>query len=202
MFLKPIVLPAQRRRMQLHRPSMLRREREPIAAGAVLGLALWTSSPSTPDKSWPVEQMISCGSHRNTDSYPNPAETVSQVDRRILAVTSIRRRPNGRRSGHSPPMPLAAFRCSRGRCRTGSMSDGRCLRRCCHGGLSGVQVTFDRAKFTGGAVTQRRRGVSARAVTLDVQVFRGGRRSSPTRVRPILMQESGRSLQRLGASST
>ena len=64
---------------------------------------MWTSSPSTPDKSWPVEQMISCGSHRNTDSYPNPAETVSQVDRRILAVTSIRRRPNGRRSGHSPP---------------------------------------------------------------------------------------------------
>ena len=49
-----------------------RREREPIAAGGMVTGAL-PSSPSTPDKSWPVNQMISCGSQCNTDSNGEPS---------------------------------------------------------------------------------------------------------------------------------
>lgn len=104
-----------------------------FAAGGAVGLARGPHHRARPTNHG-RSTMISCGSQCNTDSYANAAEALRQVDRRIPALISARRRANGHQSDHSPPTGVAAFRCSRGRSGAGSFADVRCRHRACHGG--------------------------------------------------------------------
>ena len=110
-----------------------RRERSRIAAGGAVGLAAGPHHRARPTNHG-RSTMISCGSQCNTDSTRTQLRLCAQVDRRIPALISARRRANGHQSDHSPPTGVAAFRCSMGRSRAGSFADGRCRHRACHGG--------------------------------------------------------------------
>ena len=105
-----------------------------FAAGGAVGLARGPHHRARPTNHG-RSTMISCGSQCNTDSYANAAEALRQVDRRIPALISARRRANGHQSDHSPPTGVAAFRCSRGRSGAGSFADVRCRHRACLGGV-------------------------------------------------------------------